>query len=204
MFRAKFIQFINRLWTFQLRTERCYSALCSGRRSCEQQRQVPAVHPSLVQALQKTVEIHWCSAIQFALGNLNIISISRIWHSLHALVRVLLEACHIFYEKVGIHAQVHAGNLDTIPTSIMAVFMAAWRLMGFSQGFDHFSRSSRSPGVERHSPKNPHRGPLPMKQRFANIHLSTSQLLSGKTTTIIHSGEAPFQQAETLHSSLRS
>ena len=32
------IQFIDRLWTFQLRTERgTRSALCNGRRSCEQQ-----------------------------------------------------------------------------------------------------------------------------------------------------------------------
>ena len=51
------IQFIDRSWTFQLRTERgTHSALCNGRRSCEQQRQVPAAHPCLVQAVEKTVE----------------------------------------------------------------------------------------------------------------------------------------------------
>ena len=57
---------------------------------------------------------------------------SSIWHSFHASVHVLLEEFHIVYVKVGIHAQVRTENLDIIPTSSTAVFMAAWRLMGFS------------------------------------------------------------------------
>ena len=61
------IEFIDRLWTFQLRAERgTQSALCrkplvsaalGARRSCEQQRQVPATHPCLVQTVQKPVKI---------------------------------------------------------------------------------------------------------------------------------------------------
>ena len=55
-------------------------------------------------------------------------------------------------------------------------------LMGFfRREMLHFSRSSWSSGVERHVSKPsmaksslPSRDPLPIKQRFANIHLSTS------------------------------
>ena len=51
----------------------------------------------------------------------------------------------------------------------------------FRSEMQHFSRSSRSSGVERHFSEPsvaksslPSRAPLPIKQRFANIHLSTS------------------------------
>ena len=88
---------------------------------------------------------------------------------------------HIFYVKVGIHAQVRTGNLDIIPAGSMAVFMAAWRSMVFRSEIRHFSRSSWSSGVERQFSEPSmakssllSRAPLPIKQRFVNIHLWTS------------------------------
>ena len=64
---------------------------------------------------------------QFALENLNIISTSS-WYSVHASVHELLEEFHIFYVKVQRQSRaVRTGNLDIIPTSCMAVFMAARR-----------------------------------------------------------------------------
>ena len=53
---------------------------------------------------------------------------SSIWHSLRASVYVLFEEFHIFYMKVGVHAQVRTGNVDILPTSSMAGFMAAQRV----------------------------------------------------------------------------
>ena len=62
---------------------------------------------------------------EFALENLNIISTSSWYASVHEL----LEEFHIFYVKEGSSESrsVRTGNLDIIPPSCMAVFMAARR-----------------------------------------------------------------------------
>ena len=75
---------------------------------------------------------------------------SSIWYSVLASVHELLEEFPIFYVKVhsDVHAQVRTGNLDIIPTSCVAVFMAARRLDGFFGLIGHFSRSS---GLSRSS-----------------------------------------------------
>ena len=112
---------------------------------------------------------------------------SSIWHSLHASVHVLLEEFHIFFVKVGIHAQVRTGNVDIIPTSSVGGVYGGLAVDGFNHEMWHFSRSSRSSGVERHFSEPsmaksflPSRAPLPMMQRCANTHLSTSLSLCQK------------------------
>ena len=71
------------------------------------------------------------------------------WFSVLASVHGLLEEFHIFYVKVhsDVHAQVRTGNLDIIPTSRMAVFMAARRFDGVFRPF--FRAPPDCPGVER-------------------------------------------------------
>ena len=98
-------------------------------------------------------------------------------------VHEFLEVFHIFYVKVGIHAQVLTGNLDIIPMSSMAVFMAAWRFDDvFRREMRHFSRSSRSSGVERHF-SNP-------SARSGHTLVDFLQLASETTTTLNRNRDA--------------
>ena len=62
------------------------------------------------------------------------------WYSVHASVHELLDEFHIFYVRGP--REVRTGNLDIIPTSCTAVFMAARRFDGFFSLFGHLSRSS--------------------------------------------------------------
>ena len=106
---------------------------------------------------------------------------SSTWHSFHAPVHVLLEESHIFYVKVHseVHAQVRTGNLDIIPTSCMAVFMAARRFDGFFVFFLPFfallrfvpelSASFLGPSMAKSS--LPSRAPMPISIASVDMHI---------------------------------
>ena len=118
---------------------------------------------------------------------------SSIWYSVHASVHELLEEFHIFYVKVhsDVHAEVRTGNLDIIPTSCVAVFMAARRFDGFFGLLGHFSRSSglvpelsasfSEPSMAKSS--LPSRAPMPISTASVNIHFRFAQPVSKTTTT---------------------